>query len=162
MGSKEILGGVAGSGVEVVKQTGAMAMRLAGWGLARADGARQNFSASVERAVYSPVLGWHLAQNHYENEKAAILQELKERRRDAQLVDLNARRWVKATLRTVGQVEQTGQPVSRDYLDQVAKIMQDCGIDPPAIENALSGLRENPIEPDDLPDGVYEQWFSRQ
>lgn len=83
-------------------------------------------------------------KNWFDDEKAAAIDEIIKRPNDAQLVELNAHRYVRTAM---AHAEEQSE-ASSDYVDQIERIMRDSGVVPElTIHSTITKLRDKELTP---------------
>ena len=102
-------------------------------------------SAAV-RSVHSPRLGTFRAEHHYEDQIEILKEESGRIRDDDELARMCAVRVLNLTTQHYQETKDGPEPMSEAYVDQVTRIMQDCGV-PFAT---IAEIMDNPVTLEDI------------
>ena len=103
------------------------------------------------RSVHSARLGTFRAEHHYEDQIEILKEESDRIRDDDELARLCAVRVLNLTTQHYRQTKDGPEPMSEAYVDQVTRIMQDCGV-PYAT---ISEIMDNPVTLEDIAGRQY-------
>lgn len=84
-------------------------------------------SAAV-RSVHSPRLGLFRAEHHYEDQIEILKSESDKARDNDDIARMCAVRVLNLTTQHYQETKAGPEPMSEAYIDQVTRIMQDCGV----------------------------------